>query len=60
VLADRIGVEPGQAIAPMGHIASHTQFIGDRSIAAASGNPLAGALQLPDLNTLRDGALGRI
>ena len=44
----------------MGDVAGDAQLVDDGGIAAAGGDPLPDALQLPDLDAFRDSARGRL
>lgn len=58
MLADRIVVESGETIATVGDVAGNFDLIGDRGIAAGTGDSRAGADNLPDLDALGDRAAG--
>jgi hypothetical protein len=59
VLATGVAIEPSQAVAGVRHIAGNRDLVGHAGLRAARGNPLPGALQLPDLDAFGNGALGR-
>jgi hypothetical protein len=59
VFANRIAIEPGQAVAAVGDIACYRDLIGRAGLRTAGRDPLPGALQLADADTIDLGTLGR-